>query len=439
MRWVLLLIGLPAVFLNTAVAKEFIPRLGLSVEQNDNIYKTRENAEEDTIVTPYFGFIYEGQGPQLDASVDFEVRNERYTSSSFGNQNLFSVDAYIDWAIVPNRLIWAVEDVASTQRIEAFDKATPDTLQNFNVFTTGPDFIFSSGVYESLLKLRLGDVSYSEKTDLDNQRFIGSVSAKRLINDYSSFGMSSAISIVDYEEAYRDDEGYKIGFVGATYERELPYGTFEMNAGINQVAHDSGVDESAPMGELAFEYDGDGGGNVLRLAASSKYSDPALDAYDPLYSRSYDVGAGDPVSATEFSGYGVFESERVEASYVRNGQRLRIDFLAYLNNRESLLREGASEADVEEVGYSAGLSYQLRETLSFWARYNVVDSDFTKKKSYIEGSATSTGIDYRPSQNLKFTVGASFGEEKSDDPQRDFSNDIVFLQFEYSGVPREKK
>jgi len=166
MKWVLLLIGLPAVFLNTAVAKEFIPRLGLSVEQNDNIYKTRENAEEDTIVTPYFGFIYEGQGPQLDASVDFEVRNERYTSSSFGNQNLFSVDAYIDWAIVPNRLIWAVEDVASTQRIEAFDKATPDRLQNFNVFTTGPDFIFSSGVYESLLKLRLGDVSYSEKTDL---------------------------------------------------------------------------------------------------------------------------------------------------------------------------------------------------------------------------------------------------------------------------------
>jgi hypothetical protein len=177
----------------------------------------------------------------------------------------------------------------------------------------------------------------------------------------------------------------------------------------------------------------------LRLAASSKYSDPALDAYDPLYSRSYDVGAGDPVSATEFSGYGVFESERVEASYVRNGQRLRIDFLAYLNNRESLLREGASEADVEEVGYSAGLSYQLRETLSFWARYNVVDSDFTKKESYIEGSATSTGLDYSPSQNLKFTVGASFGEEKSDDPQRDFSNDIVFLQFEYSGVPKEKK
>ncbi|RUM92154.1 MAG: hypothetical protein DSZ28_09885 [Thiothrix sp.] len=434
MRWILLLVGLLSLLLHTAVAKEFIPRLGVSVEQNDNINKTRDNPEEGTVVTPYFGFVYEDQGPQLDASVDFEVRNERYTNSLLGNQNLFSIDSYIDWVFLPNRFIWAIEDVSNTQRITAFDTATPDNLQNFNVFTTGPDYIFSSATYEGLLKLRFGDVSYSDAGP-DNQRIIASASAKRLVNEYSSLGLSSAISFVDYEEEFRSDDGYDIGFVGATYERELPYGTFEVNTGVNWVAYDNGVDESAPMGELVFEYDG--GGGVLRLAASTKYSDPALDAYDPLYSRSYDVGVGDPVNANEISGDGAFDSERVEANYTRNGKRVRLNLLAYLNNRKSLL--GGSDADVEEVGYSAGLSYQLRESVSLWARYNIIDNDFTTKGSYVEGSAASTGLDYILSRDFKLTVGASFGEEKSDDPKRDFSNDIVFLKFEYTGVPKEKE
>lgn len=446
MRRVLLLIGLSAVLLNTAVAKEFIPHLGVTFEQNDNIDKeTKDKAEEDTVITPYFGFMYEDQGPQLDASVDFEVRNERFSSNSANNQNLFSIDSFIDWVILPNRFVWSIEDVANTQRISAFEPASPDNLQNFNVFTTGPDYIFSSGTYEGLLKLRVGDVYYSD-TGADNRRVIGSVSAKRLINEYSSLGISSAISLVDFEEVFRVD--YDIGFVGATYERELPYGTFELSSGVNWVAHDNGTDESAPMGELEFEYDGGGGGaNVLRLAASTKYSDPALDAYDPLYSRTYDVGAGDPMNANQISGDGVFSSDRIEAGYIRNGKRIRFNLLAYLNNRESLLN--ASDADVEEKGFNVGLSYLLRDSLSLWVRYNASDNDFKNKNSTVKGMFTSAGFDYSITQNLKLSVGASDGEENSEvinpsldietDDQRDFSNTIVFLRLEYRGVPKEKE
>jgi len=446
MRRVLLLIGLSAVLLNTAVAKEFIPHLGMTFEQNDNIDKeTKDKAEEDTVITPYFGFIYEDQGPHLDASVDFEVRNERFSSNSANNQNLFSIDSFVDWVILPNRFVWAIEDVANTQRISAFESASPDNLQNFNVFTTGPDYIFSSSSYEGLLKLRLGDVYYSD-TGADNQRIIGSASAKRLINEYSSLGISGAISLVDFEEVFRVD--YDIGFVGATYERELPYGTFELSSGVNWVAHDNGTDESAPMGELEFEYDGGGGGaNVLRLAASTKYSDPALDAYDPLYSRTYDVGAGDPMNANQISGDGVFSSDRIEAGYIRNGKRIRFNLLAYLNNRESLLN--ASEADVEEKGFNVGLSYLLRDSLSLWVRYNASDNDFKNNNSTVKGMFTSAGFDYSITQYLKLSVGASDGEEDSEainpsldietDDQRDFSNTIVFLRLEYRGVPKEKE
>lgn len=437
------MLGLPALLLPVADAKEFIPRLGLSLEQNDNIKKTKDNPEADTVITPSFGFVYEDQGPALNASVDFEVRNERFSSNASSNLNLFSIDSFIDWIISPNRFIWAIEDVANTQRITAFDPASPENLQNFNVFTTGPDFIFSNGSYEGLLKLRLGDVYYSD-TGADNQRVIGSASAKRLINEYSSLGISSAISIIDYEDAFRVD--YDIGFLGATYERELPYGTFKLETGANWVTHDNGVNENAPRGELEFEFNG-GGPNELRLAASTKYSDPALEAYDPLYSRTYDVGVGTPVNANQISGDGVFDSDRVEASYARSGRRMRINLLAYINNRESLL--GASDADVEEQGYNVGLSYLLRDSLSIWARYNASENDFKNKNSSVKGTATTVGLDYSISQNLKFSVGASFGEENSEviDPrlesneedQRDFSNDIVFLKIEYTGVQKEKK
>jgi len=431
MRWVLLLVSL-SMLLNEANAKEFIPRLGLSVEQNDNIYKTKEGAEQDTVVTPYFGFIYEDQGSQLDASIDFEIRNERYLNNSPNNQNLFSANSFLDWIIVPNRFVWAFEDMANTQRITAFEAAKPSNIQNFNVFTTGPDFIFSDGSYEGLLKLRVGDVYYSD-TGADNQRLIGSASAKRLINEYSSLGLKAAVSLVDFEEVFRVD--YDIGFMGAAYERELPYGTFQITTGFNWVNHDNGIEENAPMGELEFEYDN--GANVLRLAASSKYSDPALEAYDPLYSRQYDVGVGKPVNANEVSGVEVVDSNRAEASYTREGARVKATVLGYLENREPLLGNPASY--LEQVGYNVGLAYQLRDNLSLWVGHNASDNDFTKKNSYVKSVSTSVGVNYNISQYLKLTVGASVGEDSSDDPKRDFSNDIVFLRIEYSGASKERE
>jgi hypothetical protein len=434
-KWIFLFVGLAALVLDTAGAKEFIPRLGLSVESHSNVLKTRDDEKKDTIVTPYFGFLFENKSPNMDASVDMEVRNERYTDNAFGSQNLFSVDSFIDWVILPNRFVWAFEDLANSQRIDAFDTSKPDNLQNFNVFTTGPDYYFSSSTYEGLLKLRFGDVYYS-KLGQDNRRVIASASVKRLINEYSLFGFNSAASLVDFEEEFFVD--YDIGFLGPTYERELPYGTFEISTGMNWVNYDDGAKDSAPMAQFEFEYDSGGGLDVFKLSASSKYSDATLDAYDPLFSRLYDLGVNNPLNANEVAGIGAFESERVEASYTRGSRRVTASLLAYLNNRTALLRTDA-EGDVEEVGYGVGLAYQIKEYLSLWASYYESDSDFPEKNSYVTGSTPSIGFDLDLSDKLALSAGTSFGEEKSNEPKRDFSNNIVFLRLEYRGAEKTKE
>ena len=434
MRWILLFICVPMLLLDTAGAKEFIPRLGLSAEKHTNILKTRDNEVGDTILTPYFGFLFAEQAPNVAASIDLEVRSERYADDTYDSQNLYSINSFVDWVILPNRFVWAVEDLAYSQRINVFDPSTPDNLQNFNVFTTGPDFVFSSGIYEGLVKLRLGDVYYSD-SGADNQRIIGSASIKRFLTDYSLFGFNGAVSVVDFEEDFRVN--YDVGFLAAKYERELPYGTFELSAGVNWANHDDGVEENAPMAQLNFQYDGDGGVDVFKLAISTKYSDSALDAYDPLYSRLYDVGVNKLANVNETTGVGAFDSDRGEVGYTYNGQLIKLSLLAFFSKRDFF--SGASEANVEQVGYGTGLSYQARENLSLWASYYLTDSDYPTTDSYVKGTTPSFGINYTVSDTVSLTMGISFAEEKSSVPGRGYDNDVTFLRIDYRGVPKDRK
>lgn len=431
-------------------AKEFIPQFGISIEDHSNATKNDISPQGDTLFVPYAGFTFEEETSLIQSSIQFRVNREQYADDTFDTKNLFTMDGFIDWEIVPGRYIWVVEDAASSRRI---DQTEPDSLgnskqnlQNFNVLMTGPDVLLRRGVYQVVLKARLADVYYSEAAT-DNQRLLLSGAVNKDLNDYSKIGFDASVSFVRFEEDFNVD--YDIGSMLATYDRELPFGTLELRGGFNFVNHQNAKDETGAIGELALQIGRAGAPNTFRFSASKKFSDPALEAFDPLYTRLFDLGGERQVNSAETTGTGAFETRQAEANYSFSGDRVGLNVFAFF--RESDFPINPTQA-TDEYGGGVGVYYLLRQNLRAFANYYQFRSELPNSSAsagqnrpvtagdtstvYTDGTSPGFGLTYNISDTLSLSVGAVFTENDSNEQRRQFTDDVAYFRIDYKGTAK---
>ena len=137
-RFVLTAIAAGCLFASLdAGAKEFMPRLGITVEDHSNVNRSDDPDKEtaDTVMRPYFGFIFEENTTDLNAKADVLMVYESYARNTFDSQLLPTIDMTLDWSIQPNRLSWVVEDYAYAQRV---DTTAADTRTTSRFSTSLP-------------------------------------------------------------------------------------------------------------------------------------------------------------------------------------------------------------------------------------------------------------------------------------------------------------
>ncbi len=418
-------------------AKEFIPRLGITMENHSNANRTDDPDAEiaDTLMRPYFGFTFKENTADLKAQADVLLLQESYSKNSFDTQFLPTVDVTLDWTIQPNRLSWVVEDYAYAQRITIAGADTPENRQIFNVLATGPDFVFARGLYDGLAKLRLADVYYSE-SDQDNQRLITTGTLTRALNEYSDVGVEGSLSSVKFEEDYLID--YDLVSIVARYNRDMPFGELDVRGGVNYVDYEIGASESTPA--LALKVSSyEGALHSWSMTYSNKYTDPAMDAYDPFYSRLLDVSETRVIDPGKIVGVGVYETERTELNYGYNGARIGLTLGAFSGSSGFLLN---AADDGEEKGGGVGLSYLVSERMTLWLDYYQSRTEFPNNPngSYAETASPSFGISYAITDSLNIVGGAYSTDNDSDirDPETNkltqkYKDSVLYLTVEYKG------
>ena len=417
-------------------AKEFIPRLGITMEDHSNANRIDDPDKEisDTVLRPYFGFTFKEDTADLKAKADVLLVNESYAKNTFDSQLLPTIEATLDWSIQPNRLSWVVEDYAYAQRINTVVADTPDNKEVFNVFATGPDFVFARGLYDGLAKLRLADVYYSE-SDQDNQRLITTGVLTRALNEYSKAGIEGSLSSVKFEEDYQID--YDIVSIIATYNREMPFGILDLRAGVDYVDHEIGSSDSTPALDLRVTSNKDAL-HSWSITYSDKFTDPAMDAYDPYYSRLLDVSETRLIDPGKIVGTGVYETERAELNYGYNGSRIGLTLSAFVGKSSFLLN---AADDGEEKGGGVGLSYLLSERMTLWMDYYQSRTEFPNRNNgFAETASPSVGLAYALTERLNIAVGAYNVDNDSDlrDPKTNkltqkYEDSVLYLTVEYKG------
>jgi len=421
-------------------AKEFQPRLGITTERHSNANRIDDPDQEieDTVMRPYFGFVFKEDTTDLKAKADVLLVHESYSRNTFSSQLLPTVEVALDWTIQPNRLSWAVEDYAYAQRINTTAGDTPDNREIFNVLATGPDFVFARGLYDGLAKLRIADVYYSE-SDRDNQRLIATGVLTRALNEYSSAGIEGSLSSVKFEEEYLTD--YDLISILGRYNREMPFGVLDLRVGANYVDHEVGASDSTAAYALKVTSHKDAF-HGWSISYSSKFTDPAMDAYDPFYSRLLDVSETRTIDPGKIVGIGAYETERGDVSYAYNGSRIGVTMSAFMGKNSYQLD---AAADGEEKGGGIGLSYLVSERMTLWLDYYQSRTEFPNKDNgFAETRSPSFGVSYAVTESLNVVAGAYKVDNDSDirDPETNkltqkYEDNVLYLTVEYKGQSKQ--
>ncbi|MGF1547577.1 MAG: hypothetical protein ACFCUG_09630 [Thiotrichales bacterium] len=421
-------------FSETSTAREFVPLFGVEIEQHSNALRTSTDPIEDTAIKPYVGIEFKDDSATTNASIKARATHERWTDETLDGETLYTIDGFIDWIISPGRFVWSIEDYAYSQRIDPLERPRSSNLQNFNVFQTGPDFMFTRGPLEGIAKIRVGNVYYSE-TDTDNNRINLSGSLRRFLNDYSDISVEAALSQIMFQKDFQND--YDIASLVGKYRRDLPYGRLLLGAGLANINYDEGGSEDTPVALVSLTIGNQGDPNQLRLALSNNISDPALDANDPLFSRLYQFEGERLINPGEVTGVGAYELTKGELVYSYTGVRFNSSLAAFVNQKAY---PDIPDIDTEERGGSISIGYSLGERLGIWASFSKSSTDYVNGSNagtFVNGTVPQGGITYLFNDRVSLSVGASQIKNESNAARLDYNDDVIFMRVDYRGLKKE--
>lgn len=185
----------------SAKAAEFDLGVSAGVGASDNITRVAGDEVDETMATAGLDLRIRQEGTRLDTNVDGLLAFVDYLDDTFGSEVVGHVSADLQLGLIPERLIWVVQDDFGQTRGDPFAPVTADNRENINYFSTGPDLILRLGsagfarVYG-----RYSNVRYEDRP-LDNDRLLGGLSLGRQLSQTSNISLNAVHESLEYDDS----------------------------------------------------------------------------------------------------------------------------------------------------------------------------------------------------------------------------------------------
>ncbi|MBX5461123.1 MAG: outer membrane beta-barrel protein [Steroidobacteraceae bacterium] len=313
--------------------------LHTGASRSDNIERVPTAKSSDTIVTIGSTLDFARDGRFYDAEVLGEIDWTNYLDNSFESRVLGNVNAVLNADFVPDRFSWFAQETFGQLRTDPFSPVTPDTLENVSYFTTGPRLQIGLGSSGRLVLAGTYSLAEYEKTNLDTDRYGGSIAVIRALSHISSISLNFINERLEFDE-----------MVAADYDRRSAYLQYTIQGARTAVTADAGYSQVSGVGD-------DQSGVLARLSAERLVSPStriSLFAMDQI-SDSVDVFRSDAAtrsitrplngistaSAMEERGYGlgwVFSRARTNFSFSASRKEELYDLVSELDRKVTSLQ-----------------------------------------------------------------------------------------------------
>lgn len=373
------------------------PRVSISEEYNDNILLTSNKIDEYiTRALPGIEILYDA--PRLKVNFDGAVDYRYYANHSYydkapsspgADETSYFVDALANAEVMKNIFNVEVRDLYERVSLDITRDYTQESLfvnqSDRNTFTVNPYFTLNiTSATKFIAGYKFVDVWYKEDIGVDKQDHIGygelryEASSKILLNagyeytnedsDDRDFDKHAAYAGGSYEYAENSLIDLRVGYMRVDYKNGPTRSRLFWNAGISQ----------------SFTY------FTAALRTAQEY---------------YENPSGNPQ-----------EVRSISLSVVGVLDRVRPKLTLYAaENHDSL----TDDLDSRTLRGAASLGYDLTQKTAVLADYTIERIDDEQLDTYTTAYFTGIRLDYKPSDDLTFTLAYRHQNSHSPDIESD--------------------
>jgi hypothetical protein len=172
--------------------------ISVGVVETDNVQRLPSGGTSDTILEQEINFTWHDQRPRLNTDIDADLSHLTYVPHTFSDEVIGNFIGKTRLALVPQYLFWNLSDNFGQGSANPTQAITPETRENINYFSTGPETLLPLGGQNLLdLKASYGKVNY-QKSPLDNNRVSGGLGLIHELSARSEVSLNLSDERVNY-------------------------------------------------------------------------------------------------------------------------------------------------------------------------------------------------------------------------------------------------
>jgi hypothetical protein len=392
------------------------------VGHSDNITRVESNQVDETLATVGTHVDWTKVTRRLDADVFVDLDYVEYLDDTYEGEVVGTADANLNFGLVPERLMWQVQDSFGQAQSDPFSPVTPENSENVNYFTTGPDLMLNLGTQNSMrLFARYSTTNY-EVTDLDGERLGGGLSLIRALSGASNV----ALNVTSEENEFDNpaSTGYERRSASVSYDFTGGRTTISTQVGYSWMELDDGTKNGGELLELSIMREVSSS-STLELTAGSQFSDSG-DALRGITSGGGSGGGPSRVLATSDP------YENRDLSLHWNFRRNRTGLSLGISFEENQY-EVQTQFDNSRVAYDASFSRQLQPTLTLMLNARYSEEEYDVGGQRFDDLQASASLTWEMSRHLGLRVSLEQYERGSSQPTGDFDERRAYLTVTYSG------
>jgi hypothetical protein len=216
-----------------AASSSFAPYAAAGVTRTDNIGREAVSPRDETLGTVTAGARYRRQTDRTDLDLTGELLTFNYFQNTVQNEVRPRLEAAYSADLLPENLRWAVEDRYGQIAARAYREISPNSRENNNYFSTGPEFQAELGrAIVAGASARYAVSSY-EISPADNARKIGSAYLSYELSDRQSAGLYYYISDVSFDSPLAPKE-FTLSALSVGYQASLRSVAAKLQAGVSR-------------------------------------------------------------------------------------------------------------------------------------------------------------------------------------------------------------
>jgi hypothetical protein len=392
----------------------------VGLEHSDNVTRLATDEQSESVGLAHLALGYDVARPRLEGRIGADVSYRHYLDNTYDDDVLGGANALLNWSIVPERLLWWVEDnygqVAADRRLPD----TPANREDFNYFSTGPDLILPIGARTEVQVSGRWSAGYYGTSIQSSQNTEGRLGLARLLSESNSVSINASVENIEYDEEllgkYRITEGY------ARFEGTGARTTLSLDAGYTEAEHGEDT-SSGPLLRLELSREITSR-TTFSLSGGTEFADTAL-----AFRISQDSAGVGPQNQDAIPATDAFRLTYAYLGLHTTRERTEYGITAY-GHKEG--HETTAELDRRRVGVGLNWTRQLSARMDLSVRGDYGKERFDVDDFTSDEWSAGAALGWRLTSNVSLRLSVDHFVGTGDGELRDYEENRAYVGVRYT-------